>query len=80
MRSYAILVSLCSLLLSGSHNNSSEEQTATKTENYLDVENSHVYFETFGNSENKALILIHGNAADLTSMYAQVDFLRMNSS
>lgn len=44
----------------------------------IDVNNSQIYFETYGKKSNQPLTLIHGNGGSIAAMALQIDFFKEN--
>ena len=44
----------------------------------LQVGTSHVYYETYGDKDKQALVLIHGNSGHIGAMALQIDFFKKN--
>ncbi|PXY03080.1 alpha/beta hydrolase [Marinifilum breve] len=42
----------------------------------LDVKESHVYYETYGDKNNQPLILIHGNSGSIAAMVHQIEYFK----
>lgn len=43
---------------------------------FVNVNNADIYFETYGEKENKALILIHGNGGSIEAMSSQIEYFK----
>ncbi|WP_430816492.1 alpha/beta fold hydrolase [Carboxylicivirga sp. RSCT41] len=43
---------------------------------FIELNGSQIYFETYGNKEHQALVLIHGNGGSIASMSHQIDYFK----
>jgi pimeloyl-ACP methyl ester carboxylesterase len=71
----------CFLLLSCSNNqneNNIQYGNNSHAGQYIEVDNSKIYFETYGNRTNQPLVLIHGNSGSIAAMTLQIDFFKEN--
>ena len=76
---YCLLFLICSVMCSCENKSVIDEVRYgdnSKVGQYLDVDNSQIYFETYGNNSNQPLILIHGNSGSIAAMALQIDFFK----
>lgn len=47
-----------------------------KSEQFVKVNGTDIYFETYGNKEHQSLVLIHGNGASIKAMTPQIEYFK----
>jgi len=72
---------IIALLFSCSENQKNSEISTQYGEDtingqFLDLNGTKIYFETYGEKENQPLILIHGNGGSIIAMSPQIDFFK----
>lgn len=56
--------------------NSTQYGDNTISGQYIEIDNSQIYFETYGKKGNQPLVLIHGNGGSIAAMSFQIDFFK----
>lgn len=79
IRIYLLLIAVFLMACEGEKNNSSTETSYGKNDvkgKLIEVNGANIYYETYGNKENQALVLIHGNGGSIEAMTHQIDYFK----